>query len=194
MSHGRLIAELMRRCGVYTALINQTKLKMKKTILLFAVFAFTLTASAQTKDVVDIAISSKDHTTLVAAVKAADLVTTLKGKGPFTVFAPTNTAFGNLPKGTVENLLKPEQKKALTGILTYHVVAGNLDAATVVAAIKEGKGKAVLTTVNGEKLTASLDGKKVILTDAKGGKATVTATDLKGSNGVIHVIDAVLMP
>ncbi len=167
---------------------------MKKTILLFAVFAFTLTASAQTKDVVDIAISSKDHTTLVAAVTAADLVTTLKGKGPFTVFAPTNTAFGNLPKGTVENLLKPEQKKALTGILTYHVVAGNLDAAAVVAAIKEGKGKAVLTTVNGEKLTASLDGKKVILTDAKGGKATVTATDLKGSNGVIHVIDAVLLP
>ena len=167
---------------------------MKKTILLFAVFAFTLTASAQTKDVVDIAISSKDHTTLVAAVTAADLVTTLKGKGPFTVFAPTNTAFGNLPKGTVENLLKPEQKKALTGILTYHVVAGNLDATAVVAAIKEGKGKAVLTTVNGEKLTASLDGKKVILTDAKGGKATVTATDLKGSNGVIHVIDAVLLP
>ncbi|MBP6732677.1 MAG: fasciclin domain-containing protein [Chitinophagales bacterium] len=167
---------------------------MKKTILLFAVFAFTLTASAQTKDVVDIAISSKDHTTLVAAVTAADLVTTLKGKGPFTVFAPTNTAFGNLPKGTVENLLKPEQKKALAGILTYHVVAGNLDATAVVAAIKEGKGKAVLTTVNGEKLTASLDGKKVILTDAKGGKATVTATDLKGSNGVIHVIDAVLLP
>ena len=151
-------------------------------------------AFAQTNDVVDIAISSKDHTTLVAAVKAADLVTTLKGKGPFTVFAPTNTAFGKLPAGTVESLLKPESKATLSGILTYHVVAGNLDAAAVVAAIKQGKGKAELTTVNGGKLTARLDGDKVILTDAKGGKSTVTATDLKGSNGVVHVIDTVLMP
>lgn len=184
----------MQQYCVYSVLINQTKLKMKKTILLFAVFVATLSAFAQTKDVVDVAISSKDHTTLVTAVKAADLVATLKGKGPFTVFAPTNTAFGNLPKGTVDNLLKPESKKTLTGILTYHVVAGNLDAAAVLAAIKQGNGKAVLTTVNGEKLTATLDGNKVILTDAKGGKATVTATDLKGSNGVIHVIDAVLMP
>ena len=151
-------------------------------------------AFAQTNDVVDIAISSKDHTTLVTAVKAADLVTTLKGKGPFTVFAPTNAAFGKLPAGTVESLLKPESKAALSGILTYHVVAGNLDAAAVVAAIKNGKGKAELTTVNGAKLTARLDGDKVILTDAKGGKSTVTATDLKGSNGVVHVIDTVLMP
>jgi len=148
----------------------------------------------RTNDVVDIAISSKDHTTLVTAVKAADLVTTLKGKGPFTVFAPTNAAFGKLPAGTVESLLKPESKAALSGILTYHVVAGNLDAAAVVAAIKNGKGKAELTTVNGAKLTARLDGDKVILTDAKGGKSTVTATDLKGSNGVVHVIDTVLMP
>ena len=167
---------------------------MKKTVLAFAAFISTLSTFAQAKDVVDIAISSKDHTTLVAAVKAADLVGTLKGKGPFTVFAPTNTAFGNLPKGTLETLLKPESKAALAGILTYHVVAGNLDAAAVVEAIKAGKGKAVVTTVNGEKLTASLDGKNVILTDAKGGKATVTATDLKGSNGVVHVIDAVLLP
>jgi uncharacterized surface protein with fasciclin (FAS1) repeats len=167
---------------------------MKKTVLAFAVFITTLSSFAQTKDVVDIAISSKDHTTLVAAVKAADLVATLKGKGPFTVFAPTNTAFGNLPKGTLESLLKPESKATLAGILTYHVVAGNLDASAVVEAIKAGKGKAVVTTVNGEKLTASLDGKNVILTDAKGGKATVTATDLKGSNGVVHVIDAVLLP
>ena len=153
-----------------------------------------LTASAQKSDVVDVAISSKDHTTLVAAVKAADLVGTLKGAGPFTVFAPTNAAFDKLPKGTVDGLLKPESKKALSGILTYHVVAGNLDAAAVVAAIKKGNGKAEVTTVNGAKLTASLKGDKVILTDAKGGYSTVTATDLKGSNGVIHVIDTVLMP
>ena len=153
-----------------------------------------LTASAQKSDVVDVAISSKDHTTLVAAVKAADLVGTLKGAGPFTVFAPTNAAFDKLPKGTVDGLLKPESKKALSDILTYHVVAGNLDAAAVVAAIKKGNGKAEVTTVNGAKLTASLKGDKVILTDAKGGYSTVTATDLKGSNGVIHVIDTVLMP
>ncbi len=153
--------------------------------------AFTF---AQTKDVVDIAIGSTDHTTLVAAVKAADLVATLQSKGPFTVFAPTNAAFDQLPKGTVEGLLKPEMKATLAGILTYHVVAGNLDATAVVAAIKAGKGKAVLTTVNGAKLTATLDGDKVILTDSKGGKATVVTADLKGSNGVVHVIDTVLMP
>jgi uncharacterized surface protein with fasciclin (FAS1) repeats len=167
---------------------------MKKTLLVFAIAFSTLTTFAQKTDVVDIAISSKDHTTLVAAVQAADLVATLKGKGPFTVFAPTNAAFSKLPNGTVESLLKPESKATLAGILTYHVVAGNIDAAAVLAAIEKGKGKAVLTTVNGEKLTASLDGKNVVLTDAKGGKATVTAVDLKGSNGVVHVIDAVLLP
>ena len=167
---------------------------MKHSFLSFSFLMLAFSAFAQTNDVVDIAISSKDHTTLVTAVKAADLVTTLKGKGPFTVFAPTNAAFGKLPAGTVESLLKPESKAALSGILTYHVVAGNLDAAAVVAAIKNGKGKAELTTVKGAKLTARLDGDKVILTDAKGGKSTVTATDLKGSNGVVHVIDTVLMP
>ena len=167
---------------------------MKQSFFSVAIVMLAFSSFAQTNDVVDIAISSKDHTTLVAAVTAADLVTTLKGKGPFTVFAPTNTAFGKLPAGTVESLLKPESKATLTGILTYHVVAGNLDAAAVVAAIKKGQGKVELTTVNGAKLTASLNGDKVILTDAKGGKATVTATDLKGSNGVVHVIDTVLMP
>ena len=167
---------------------------MKKTLLVFAIAFSALTTFAQKTDVVDIAISSKDHTTLVAAVQAADLVATLKGKGPFTVFAPTNAAFGKLPNGTVESLLKPESKATLAGILTYHVVAGNIDAAAVLAAIEKGKGKAVLTTVNGEKLTASLDGKNVVLTDAKGGKTTITAVDLKGSNGVVHVIDAVLLP
>ena len=167
---------------------------MKNLMLVSMMMIVGLTASAQKSDVVDIAISSKDHTTLVAALKAADLVGTLKGAGPFTVFAPTNAAFDKLPKGTVDGLLKPESKKALSGILTYHVVAGNLDAAAVVAAIKKDNGKAEVTTVNGAKLTASLKGDKVILTDAKGGISTVTATDLKGSNGVIHVIDTVLMP
>ena len=159
---------------------------------LFLVFASV--ANAQTTDVVDVAIGSKDHTTLVAAIKAADLVNTLKGKGPFTVFAPSNSAFNKLPKGTVERLLKPENKAALVKLLTYHVVAGNLKASDVLAAIKVGKGKAVIKTVQGENLTASLKNGKVILTDSKGGKATVTATDLAASNGVIHVIESVLMP
>ena len=167
---------------------------MKKfAILFFALFAFKATI-AQTKDVVDIAIGSADHTTLVAAVKAADLVTTLKGKGPFTVFAPTNAAFNKLPAGTVENLLKPENMAQLAKILTYHVVSGNLDAAAVVAAIKSGNGKAVVSTVSGGKLTVTLDKDKVKLTDEAGNSAYVTATDLKGSNGVIHVIDTVVLP
>jgi uncharacterized surface protein with fasciclin (FAS1) repeats len=171
-------------------------MKSIKKMIFVAVAAFcSLNAMSQTgKDIVDVAAGSDAHTTLVAAVKAADLVTTLKSKGPFTVFAPVNAAFAKLPAGTVDNLLKPENKAALAGILTYHVVAGNLDAATVLAAIKKGKGKAVLTTVAGGKLTASLKGGKVVLTDEKGGQATVTATDLKATNGVIHVIDAVLLP
>lgn len=148
----------------------------------------------QTKDVVDIAIGSDDHTTLVAAVKAADLVGALKGEGPFTVFAPNNGAFGKLPAGTVEQLVKPESKDALTSVLTYHVVAGHLDAAAVIAAISAGGGKAVLTTLNGAELTGAMEGGSVVLTDNKGGKSTVTAADLKGTNGVVHVIDTVLMP
>ena len=167
---------------------------MKKTTLLFAFLLSTFFAFAQNKTIVDIAVGSKDHTTLVAALKAAGLVETLQGRGPFTVFAPTNAAFDKLPKGTVEGLLKPDSKKALTGILTYHVVAGKLDAAAVVKAITKGKGKATLTTLNGGTLTATLKGSKVILTDAKGGQSVVTVTDLMGSNGVIHVIDTVLMP
>ncbi len=152
------------------------------------------TAIPQTKDIVDVAIGSNDHTTLVAAVKAAGLVETLKAKGPFTIFAPSNAAFTKLPAGTVDNLLKPESKDALGKILTYHVVAGNLDAAAVTEAITKGNGKAELITVNGAKLTASIEGGKVILADAKGNKSHVTATDLKGSNGVVHVIDTVVMP
>ena len=147
-----------------------------------------------TKDIVDNASQSKDHTTLVAAVKAAGLVDTLKGTGPFTVFAPTNAAFEKLPAGTVDTLLKPESKADLSGILTYHVVAGKLDAAAVAKAIKDGNGKATLKTVNGAEITASMEGNSVIITDAKGGKATVTIADVMQSNGVIHVIDTVLMP
>jgi uncharacterized surface protein with fasciclin (FAS1) repeats len=169
---------------------------MKKIIAGLFVFVavFSTKANAQQKDIVDVAAGSSAHTTLVAAVKAAGLVETLKGKGPFTVFAPTNDAFGKLPAGTVETLLKPENKGMLTGILTYHVVAGKLDAKAVGAAIKAGGGKAELTTVAGGKLTASVENGKVKITDAKGNSAYVTAADLNASNGVIHVIDSVLLP
>lgn len=147
-----------------------------------------------TKDIVDNAVNSKDHTTLVAAVKAAGLVDTLKGAGPFTVFAPTNAAFEKLPAGTVDTLLKPESKAALTKTLTYHVVPGKQDAATIAKAITDGSGKATFKTVQGGTLTASLEGKDVILTDEKGGKSKVTIADVMQSNGVIHVVDTVLMP
>ncbi|CAN5565623.1 fasciclin domain-containing protein [soil metagenome] len=168
---------------------------LKNAVLIIAATFLCMNAMAQTKkDIVDIAVESKAHTTLVTAIKAADLVTTLKSKGPFTVFAPINAAFTKLPEGVLDNLLKPENKSKLAGILTYHVVAGNLSAEAVLAAIKTGGGKAVLTTVAGGKLTAEVVMGKVILTDENGGKATVTATDLKGTNGVIHVIDAVLLP
>jgi uncharacterized surface protein with fasciclin (FAS1) repeats len=167
---------------------------MKKLNILFFALVLSITVFGQGKDVVDIAIGSKDHSTLVAAVKAADLVATLKGAGPFTVFAPTNAAFDKLPEGTVANLLKPENKSQLVKILTYHVVSGNLDAAAVMGAIKKGNGKAVLTTVSGGKLTASLDMGKVKLTDESGNSALVTVADLKGTNGVVHVINGVLLP
>ncbi len=153
-----------------------------------------LTVATQAQTIVDIAAGSKAHTTLVAAVKAAGLVEALSGKGPLTVFAPVNDAFGKLPAGTVETLLKPESKGKLTAVLTYHVVAGNLDAKAVLAAIEAGKGKAVLTTLQGGQLTATVENGKVVLTDANGGKSTVVATDLKASNGVIHVIDTVVLP
>jgi uncharacterized surface protein with fasciclin (FAS1) repeats len=165
------------------------KIKLFITILLVG----ALSATAQ-NTVVDVAVGSKDHTTLVAAVKAADLVSTLQSAGPFTVFAPVNEAFANLPKGTLESLLKPENKATLAKILTYHVVAGNLDAAAVVKAIKDGKGKVTVKTVSGGSLTASLENGKVILTDEKGRTSTVVATDLKAGNGVVHVINTVVLP
>lgn len=147
-----------------------------------------------TKDIVDNAVESKDHTTLVAAVKAAGLVDTLKTPGPFTVFAPTNAAFAKLPAGTVETLVKPENKGTLTTVLTYHVVPGRLTAKDIAAAAKKGGGKATLTTVQGGTLTASKEGSGWVLTDAKGGKAKITIADVIQSNGVIHVIDTVVMP
>ena len=146
------------------------------------------------KDIIDNAVNSKDHTTLVAAVKAAGLVDTLKGAGPFTVFAPTNAAFDALPAGTVDTLLKPEMKADLTKVLTYHVVPGKLDAAALSEQIAAGGGTATLNTVQGEALTAKAAGNGITLTDAKGNVATVTTADVYQSNGVIHVIDKVLMP
>jgi uncharacterized surface protein with fasciclin (FAS1) repeats len=172
-------------------------MKTLKYIIAGFICAFVMNNQAQAmgdKTIVDIAVGSKDHTTLVAALKAADLVTTLSGKGPFTVFAPTNAAFDKIPADALANLLKPDNKAALAGILTYHVVAGNIDAATLTGLIKKSNGVAVVKTVNGQELKASIENGKVILTDAKGGKATVVVADLKGSNGVIHVTDAVSMP
>ncbi|MBA3633552.1 MAG: fasciclin domain-containing protein [Acidobacteria bacterium] len=151
-------------------------------------------AMFRNKDIVDNAVNSKDHTTLVAAVKAAGLVDTLKSKGPFTVFAPTNAAFDALPAGTVDTLLKPENTTMLQNILKYHVVAGNMNSKAIMKAIKKGNGKAMLTTVEGGMLTASMDGKTLVLTDEKGGMSKVTIADVKQSNGVIHVVDTVLMP
>ena len=182
----------------------------KRSVLAVAmslVFGFSaLHASAQkdpmvggaamypTKNIVENAVNSKDHTTLVAAVKAAGLVDTLESPGPFTVFAPTNEAFEKLPAGTVDTLLKPENLAQLKKILTYHVVAGKLTAKDIAKKIKAGGGKATLTTVEGGTLTAMMQGGKLVLTDEKGGTATVTIANVFQSNGVIHVIDTVLMP
>ncbi|MFN2261910.1 MAG: fasciclin domain-containing protein [Psychroflexus sp.] len=146
------------------------------------------------KNIVENAMNSKDHTTLVAAIKASGLVETLSGEGPFTVFAPTNAAFENLPDGTVENLLKSENKKQLQTVLTYHVITGKFNATDVIAAIKKGDGKAELKTVSGGTLSVMLDGKKVKIKDSKGNVATVTIADVNQSNGVIHVVDTVLLP
>ena len=147
------------------------------------------------KNIIQNAVNSKDHTTLVAAVKAAGLVDTLQGAGPFTVFAPTNSAFGKLPAGTVDTLVKPENKATLTKILTYHVVPGRLTATNLMKAVKDGNGKAMFKTVAGEPLTIEQAGPgKLWVTDAKGGKSMVTISDVLQSNGVIHVVDNVLLP
>jgi len=177
-------------------------------VLLLAVVAFAGTSAMAgsknpvvggqemypTKDIIDNAVNSADHTTLVAAVKAAGLVDTLKGSGPFTVFAPTNEAFAKLPAGTVENLLKPENKDALTKVLTYHVIAGRLSALDLKKQIKAGNGQAELKTVSGGTLTVMMRGKNIVLKDEKGGVSTVTIPNVFQSNGVIHVVDAVVLP
>jgi uncharacterized surface protein with fasciclin (FAS1) repeats len=147
-----------------------------------------------TKNIIQNAVNSKDHTTLVAAVKAAGLVETLEGPGPFTVFAPTNEAFDKLPKGTVETLLKPENKDQLTAILTYHVVPGSFSSMDLMNMVKEGNGKATLKTVQGEDLTITKKGKNLMVTDAKGDVAKITIANVNQSNGVIHVINTVLLP
>jgi len=183
---------------------------MKKTLLAtlaIAALAITsLSAHAQkdpdvggaamypTKTIVENAVNSPIHKTLVAAVKAAGLVDTLNSAGPFTVFAPTDDAFAKLPAGTVDNLVKPENKDTLVKILTYHVVPGRISSRELMHMIKKGNGKATLKTVQGEDLTATISGDKIMLTDAKGGMATVITADVFQSNGVIHVIDTVLMP
>jgi uncharacterized surface protein with fasciclin (FAS1) repeats len=151
-------------------------------------------AMSSSKNIVENAANSKDHTTLVAAVKAAGLVDTLSGAGPFTVFAPTNEAFAALPKGTVETLLEPANKDQLTAVLTYHVVPGKVSAAEIVEATKKGNGMAEFKTVQGGPLKFQLDGDKVWVVDAKGGKSQVTIADVNQSNGVIHVVNAVLLP
>jgi uncharacterized surface protein with fasciclin (FAS1) repeats len=147
-----------------------------------------------TPNIVEVAVGNENFTTLVAAVKAADLVETLSSAGPFTVFAPTNDAFAKLPKGTVETLLKPENKGTLSGILTYHVVSGKYEAAAVIDAIKKNNGKFSVNTVNGGAITLSLNGDQVMLTDANGGTSIVVMADVAASNGVIHAIDSVVMP
>ncbi len=180
------------------------QLKLSTIALALVMSASTITAIAQvtvggapmyaSKDIIDNAVNSKDHTTLVAAVKAAGLVETLKGPGPFTVFAPTNAAFAALPAGTVDTLLKPESKPALTKVLTYHVVSGKMDAKALMAAVKAGNGKATLKTVSGGTLTATSNGSAVMVMDESGGTANVTIADVTQSNGVIHVVDKVLLP
>lgn len=175
-------------CSFLAAFISIASFAQEKTVTVGGAPMYP------SKNIVENAVNSKDHTTLVAAVKAAGLVETLQSAGPFTVFAPTNKAFDKLPAGTVETLVKPENKSTLTKILTYHVVAGKWNAADLMAKIKEGNGKAMLKTVEGGTLTAWMKGKNVWLTDEKGGMAKVTIADVNQSNGVIHVVDTVLMP
>ncbi len=170
----------------------------KRLTLMAAAASLALTtgafAQAPSKNIVEAAVASKDHTTLVAAVKAAGLVETLSGKGPFTVFAPTDAAFAKLPAGTVETLVKPENKATLTKILTCHVVGAEAMSSAIAKMIADDKGTHAVKTVGGCTLNAKRDGDKITLTDEKGGVATVTVADLKTSNGVIHVVDAVLLP
>ena len=186
----------MKTRNIFSALV--LSLSLFATTLTFAQKEKTVNVGGApmypSKNIVENAVNSKDHTTLVAAVKAAGLVETLQSKGPFTVFAPTNAAFDKLPKGTVETLLKPENLKMLQTILTYHVVAGKLNAADLASLIKKGNGKATLKTVSGGTLTAWMKGKDIYLTDENGNSSKVTIADVNQSNGVIHVVDSVVTP
>jgi uncharacterized surface protein with fasciclin (FAS1) repeats len=181
-------------------LLKKMGLMMMSALLINTAFAQETTVEVggapmyPTKNIVENAINSKDHTTLVAAVKAAGLVETLEGAGPFTVFAPTNEAFDRLPMGTVESLVKPENKAKLTGILTYHVVAGRLDSKSLADMIRQGNGTAELTTVAGGKLWVMMKGATLVLKDETGGMAMITIRDVYQSNGVIQVVDHVLLP
>jgi len=174
--------------GISTFAQTMDKMSMDKTVMVGGA------AMYPSKNIIENAVNSKDHTTLVAAVKAAGLVETLEGAGPFTVFAPTNEAFNLLPAGTVDNLVKPENKATLTSILTYHVVAGKYNAVDIMKLIKDGNGTASLKTVQGGTLWFMMKGKKLVVKDEKGGWAYITIKDVNQSNGVIHVIDHVLMP
>ena len=202
----------MPRKSYYKTFFNHKNTNVMKRILLIPALALATIAGNTTatyaqntvmvggaamypqKNIVENAMNSKDHTTLVAAVKAAGLVPTLESDGPFTVFAPTNEAFNKLPSSTVDNLLKPENKATLTSVLTYHVVAGKLDSKALMDKVKMGGGMAELTTVQGEKLTVMQKGKHLEVKDSKGGIAMVTIKDVYQKNGVIHVVDKVLMP
>jgi uncharacterized surface protein with fasciclin (FAS1) repeats len=174
--------------AVAAMFVNASFAQMEKTVMVGGAEMYP------SKNIVQNAVNSKDHTTLVAAVKAAGLVETLQGDGPFTVFAPTNSAFSMLPAGTVDNLLMAENKPALTNVLTYHVVSGRLNAKDIAKLIREGNGTAELKTVSGGKLWVMMKGNKIMLKDEKGGMATVTIKDVNQSNGVIHVIDHVVLP
>jgi uncharacterized surface protein with fasciclin (FAS1) repeats len=186
----------MKTRNIFSALV--LSLSLFATTLTFAQKEKTVNVGGApmypSKNIVENAVNSKDHTTLVAAVKAAGLVETLQSKGPFTVFAPTNAAFDKLPKGTVETLLKPENLKTLQTILTYHVVTGKLNASDLMNLIKKGNGKATLKTVSGGTLTAWMKGKDIYLTDENGNSSKVTIADVNQSNGVIHVVDSVVTP
>src|SRR5580700_39424 len=199
----------LRTLAGFANFIREDHVTMQKnSMLTFALVAVTITSAIAgvnnpvvggkemypTKNIIENAVNSADHTTLVAAVKAAGLVETLQGPGPFTVFAPTNEAFAKLPAGTVDTLLKPENKSLLTKVLTYHVVAGRLSAQDLMKKIKDGNGTAELTTVEGGTLTAMLKGNMIVLKDEKGGMSTVTQGNVFQANGVIHVVDSVLLP
>ena len=171
----------------------KTRNFLKVTFLSLSLF-FTSTIVAQDKNIVETAIATEDFSTLVAALSAADLVDTLSSEGPFTVFAPTNAAFDKLPSGTLESLLKPESKKTLQTILTYHVVAGDIKAKDLIGLIKENNGKAMVETVSGNMLTAQLKDDSAYLVDENGNWSKITATDLNQTNGVIHIIDSVVLP